>query len=144
VTGHEASLGSLRIGTSGWSYPGWRPGFYPAETNPKELLPAYAARLSTVELNTTGYRLPAEEQFRRWAVHLAPGEWRGKSFLDVGCGMGRNSFWPMHYGAREGCAVDIDERSLAQARRNLAGFATGMERTSTGVASSRCSRARGR
>jgi len=65
-----------------------------------------------------------EEQFRRWTVHLAPEDWRGKSFLDVGCGMGRNSFWPMQYGAREGCAVDIDERSLAQARRNLAPFAT--------------------
>lgn len=63
-----------------------------------------------------------EEQFRRWTVHLAPEDWRGKSFLDVGCGMGRNSFWPLRYGAREGCAVDIDERSLAQARRNLASF----------------------
>ena len=63
-----------------------------------------------------------EEQFRRWTVHVAPEEWRGKSFLDVGCGMGRNSFWPMTYGAREGVAVDIDERSLAAARRNLARF----------------------
>ncbi|MGE5269253.1 MAG: class I SAM-dependent methyltransferase [Thiohalocapsa sp.] len=63
-----------------------------------------------------------EEQFRRWTVHLAPEDWQGKSFLDVGCGMGRNSVWPMRYGAREGCAVDIDERSLAQARRNLAAF----------------------
>ena len=77
------------------------------------------------EWNAYGEILPEyEEQFRRWTVHLAPAEWRGKSFLDVGCGMGRNSFWPMHYGAREGCAVDIDERSLAQARRNLASFAT--------------------
>ncbi len=65
-----------------------------------------------------------EEQFRRWTVHLVPAEWRGKSFLDVGCGMGRNSFWPMQYGAKEGCAVDLDERSLAQARRNLVAFAT--------------------
>jgi SAM-dependent methyltransferase len=63
-----------------------------------------------------------EEQFRRWTVHLSPQDWHGKSFLDVGCGMGRNSFWPMTYGAREGCAVDIDDRSLANARRNLAGF----------------------
>jgi SAM-dependent methyltransferase len=63
-----------------------------------------------------------EEQFRRWTAHLAPEDWRGKSFLDVGCGMGRNSFWPMQYGARDGHAVDIDERSLAQARRNLAVF----------------------
>jgi SAM-dependent methyltransferase len=65
-----------------------------------------------------------EEQFRRWTTHLAPDDWRGKSFLDVGCGMGRNSFWPMRYGARDGYAVDIDERSLAQARRNLEVFST--------------------
>ena len=63
-----------------------------------------------------------EEQFRRWTVHLSPQDWHGKSFLDVGCGMGRNSFWPMTYGAREGCAADIDERSLASARRNLTAF----------------------
>ena len=63
-----------------------------------------------------------EEQFRRWTRHLSPEDWRGASFLDVGCGMGRNSLWPMTYGAREGVAVDIDDRSLANARRNLAGF----------------------
>ena len=63
-----------------------------------------------------------EEQFRRWTAHLAPEDWRGKSFLDVGCGMGRNSIWPMRYGAAFGCAVDVDERSLAAARRNLASF----------------------
>jgi SAM-dependent methyltransferase len=65
-----------------------------------------------------------EEQFRRWTVHILPEEWRDKSFLDVGCGMGRNSFWPMRYGAREGVAVDIDAGSLAAARRNLAGYPT--------------------
>jgi uncharacterized protein YecE (DUF72 family) len=39
----------------------------------KEFLAYYASRLSTVELNTTGYRLPAEEQFRRWAEQTPPG-----------------------------------------------------------------------
>jgi uncharacterized protein YecE (DUF72 family) len=57
----------LHVGTSGWSYPSWKPGFYPAGTDAKEFLAYYASRFSTVELNTTGYRLPAEEQFRRWA-----------------------------------------------------------------------------
>lgn len=61
-----------------------------------------------------------EEQFRRWTVHIDPAEgWRGKRFLDVGCGMGRNSFWAMTYGAIGGTAIDIDERSLESARRNL-------------------------
>ena len=27
----------------------------------------FAERLPSVELNSTGYRIPAEEQFRRWA-----------------------------------------------------------------------------
>src|SRR5690349_6127388 len=65
-----------------------------------------------------------EEQFRGWTVHIAAEEWCGKSFLDVGCGMGRNSFWPMRYGASDGVAVDIDEGSLATARRNLRGYPT--------------------
>ncbi len=58
---------SIRIGTSGWSYPSWRPGFYPAGMQPAEFLSFYTRRFDTVELNTTGYRLPAEDQFRRWA-----------------------------------------------------------------------------
>jgi SAM-dependent methyltransferase len=65
-----------------------------------------------------------EEQFRRWTVHLTPEDWRGKTFLDVGCGMGRNSYWPLVYGAAGGTAIDVDARSLAAARRNLAAFPT--------------------
>jgi uncharacterized protein YecE (DUF72 family) len=63
----------IRVGTSGWSYPTWRPGFYPAGTKPEEFLRFYASRFDTVELNTTGYRLPAEEQFRRWADAVPDG-----------------------------------------------------------------------
>jgi uncharacterized protein YecE (DUF72 family) len=63
----------LHVGTSGWSYPSWKPGFYPAGTDAKEFLTYYTSRLSTVELNTTGYRLPAEEQFGRWAEQTPPG-----------------------------------------------------------------------
>jgi uncharacterized protein YecE (DUF72 family) len=64
---------NARIGTSGWSYPSWRPGFYPAGTDPAEFLSYYSARFATVELNTTGYRLPAEDQFRRWAAQVPDG-----------------------------------------------------------------------
>jgi len=66
-------LAEIYIGTSGWSYPSWRPDFYPAGTDPKEFLAFYARRFRTVELNTTGYRLPAEEQFRRWAEQTPAG-----------------------------------------------------------------------
>lgn len=64
---------SVRVGTSGWSYPSWRPGFYPAGLDPASFLGFYAERFSTVELNTTGYALPSEEQFRRWAEQAPPG-----------------------------------------------------------------------
>jgi uncharacterized protein YecE (DUF72 family) len=63
----------IHVGTSGWSYPSWRPGFYPAGTGPAEFLRFYAERFETVELNTTGYRLPAEDQFRRWADAVPDG-----------------------------------------------------------------------
>jgi hypothetical protein len=63
----------LHVGTSGWSYPTWRPGFYPPGTDPKTFLSYYSERFDTVELNSTGYRLPSEEQFGRWADQTPPG-----------------------------------------------------------------------
>ena len=57
----DATLARVSVGTSGWSYPSWRPGFYPAGADPAGFLAFYAERFPTVELNTTGYRLPAEE-----------------------------------------------------------------------------------
>ncbi|HEX3945445.1 MAG TPA: class I SAM-dependent methyltransferase [Rhizomicrobium sp.] len=63
-----------------------------------------------------------EEQFRRWTPHLGPDDWKGRTFLDVGCGMGRNSYWPMAYGATGGVAVDVDARSLRSARATLSRY----------------------
>ena len=63
-----------------------------------------------------------EEQFRRWTPSLPPEAWKGKAILDVGCGIGRNTYWPMSYGAASALAMDLDERSLDAARRNLASF----------------------
>jgi uncharacterized protein YecE (DUF72 family) len=66
-------MAELYVGASGWSYPSWRPDFYPQELRPEEFLGFYAQRFRTVELNTTGYRLPAEEQFSRWAAQVPEG-----------------------------------------------------------------------
>ena len=63
----------IRVGTSGWSYPSWRPGFDPDGLQPAEFLRFYAERFDTVELNSTGYRLPSADQFRRWAEAVPDG-----------------------------------------------------------------------
>jgi len=63
-----------------------------------------------------------EEQFLRWTTGLEKSDWREKTFLDVGCGIGRNSYWPFSYDAKSSLSIDIDERTLAAARRNLTQF----------------------
>jgi uncharacterized protein YecE (DUF72 family) len=73
VTATPASLSGAYVGTSGWSYPSWRPDFYPGGTKPEDFLHYYAERFATVELNTTGYRLPREELFERWARQTPAG-----------------------------------------------------------------------
>jgi uncharacterized protein YecE (DUF72 family) len=67
VAATAASVTPLYVGTSGFSYPSWRGGFYPPEARPRDFLRFYAERLPSVELNTTFYGLPSEEQFRAWA-----------------------------------------------------------------------------
>jgi uncharacterized protein YecE (DUF72 family) len=55
------------VGASGFSYPSWKPAFYPAGTRQREFLRVYAERLPSVELNATFYQLASEERLRGWA-----------------------------------------------------------------------------
>ncbi len=64
---------TVHVGTSGWSYPSWQPGFYPAGLDRADYLAFYAQQLDTVELNATKYRLPSERQFRSWAAQVPDG-----------------------------------------------------------------------
>jgi uncharacterized protein YecE (DUF72 family) len=73
MTATPPSVTGLYVGASGFSYAGWKGGFYPADAKPGDFLGFYAERLSTVELNNTFYRLPAEGQFQRWAAATPPG-----------------------------------------------------------------------
>jgi uncharacterized protein YecE (DUF72 family) len=66
-------MARLHAGTSGFSYPTWRGGFYPPDAKPADFLRLYAERLPSVELNTTGYRQPPPEQFERWAADTPDG-----------------------------------------------------------------------
>jgi uncharacterized protein YecE (DUF72 family) len=73
MTATRASVAGAYVGASGFSYATWKPGFYPADARPEDFLRLYAERLPSVELNTTGYRLPAEGSFVRWAEQTPPG-----------------------------------------------------------------------
>jgi uncharacterized protein YecE (DUF72 family) len=68
----SASVTGAYVGTSGFSYPSWRGGFYPEKAKPAEFLGWFSERLPSVELNTSFYQLPSEEQFRRWASETPP------------------------------------------------------------------------
>ena len=69
------AAGDYRItfATGGWFAATGTPGFYPEGTKNEDFLRFYAERFDTVELNTTGYRLPSEEQFKRWADAVPDG-----------------------------------------------------------------------
>src|SRR5262249_61544748 len=46
----QPTVAGLHVGTSGWSYPSWRGGFYPEGADTKTFLSFYAERFDTVEL----------------------------------------------------------------------------------------------
>ena len=60
----------ILIGTSGYNYPEWKGSFYPADLAAAKMLPYYAARFSTVEINYTFYRMPNEKILANWAAQV--------------------------------------------------------------------------
>jgi uncharacterized protein YecE (DUF72 family) len=64
----ETSNGMIWVGTSGYNYPEWKGSFYPADLAAAKMLPYYAARFPTVEINYTFYRMPTEKLVGGWAA----------------------------------------------------------------------------
>lgn len=60
------SRGTLRVGTSGYSYSAWKGAFYPKDLKPSEFLAFYATRFGTVEINNTFYRFPTPSLLAGW------------------------------------------------------------------------------
>jgi uncharacterized protein YecE (DUF72 family) len=54
------------VGTSGYNYPEWRGSFYPEKFPAAKMLPYYAERFTTVEINYTFYRMPNEKILAGW------------------------------------------------------------------------------
>lgn len=67
--------GTVRVGTSGFAYPGWAPRFYPTGLRGDGLLRHYASRLSACELNNTYYQQPSPAKVAAW-LEATPSDFR--------------------------------------------------------------------
>jgi uncharacterized protein YecE (DUF72 family) len=67
------STGTLRVGTSGYSYKEWKGNFYPKKIADKDMLSFYAKEFSTVEINYTFYHMPTESALTNWTKCVPEG-----------------------------------------------------------------------
>ncbi|HEV8636146.1 MAG TPA: DUF72 domain-containing protein [Chloroflexota bacterium] len=61
------------LGTSGFSYPEWRPSFYPPDLKPEGFLAFYAQHLPAVEIDGTFYRMPNARTLEAWRSAVPDG-----------------------------------------------------------------------
>ncbi len=66
-------MGEIRIGTCSWADEALSKHWYPKGLAAGERLAYYAKHFDTVEVDSTYYRLPAEEMVRRWAERTPDG-----------------------------------------------------------------------
>jgi uncharacterized protein YecE (DUF72 family) len=60
----------VHVGCSGWNYAAWRELFYPKGLPTNRWLEHYAQHFSTVEVNSTFYRLAKPDAVARWATQV--------------------------------------------------------------------------
>lgn len=60
------------VGTSGYNYAEWKGSFYPERLSSAKMLPYYAERFSTVEINYTFYRMPTAKLLSGWDAATPP------------------------------------------------------------------------
>jgi uncharacterized protein YecE (DUF72 family) len=64
---------AIWVGTSGYNYPEWRGSFYPEKFPTAKMLPYYAERFRTVEINYTFYRMPNAKIIANWSAETPDG-----------------------------------------------------------------------
>lgn len=65
----------ILVGTSGYNYPEWKGSFYPADLPTTKMLPYYASKFPTVEINYTFYRMPTPKLIAGWRAQV-PADFR--------------------------------------------------------------------
>jgi len=77
-------MARVHVGTSGWTYDGWRGPFYPEEVPKKDWLGHYGGRFSTAEVNGSFYRTPSLDAVRAWRKQTPDGfvfAWKASKFI---------------------------------------------------------------
>ncbi len=69
----DTPIHALLLGTSGWAYASWKPGFYAAKVPAKNFLKAYSERLNSVEVNYTFRQLPSAKLLGNWLAATPEG-----------------------------------------------------------------------
>ena len=59
------------IGTSGFQYSEWKGNFYPEDLATAKMLPFYAERFRTTEINYTFHRIPAQKTIENWKAQTS-------------------------------------------------------------------------
>ncbi|HEX6163316.1 MAG TPA: DUF72 domain-containing protein [Vicinamibacterales bacterium] len=62
----------ILVGTSGYNYPEWKGSFYPSDLPTAKMLPYYASKFPTVEINYTFYRMPTPKLIAGWRAQVPP------------------------------------------------------------------------
>jgi len=65
-------MGHAYVGTSGFAYAAWKPGFYPADTPASKFLPYYSSKLTSTEVNYTFRRLASAKTLETWSSQTPP------------------------------------------------------------------------
>jgi uncharacterized protein YecE (DUF72 family) len=66
-------MADFRIGTSALTAAGWQGSFYPSGMSSRDHLTYYATKFSTVEIDSTFYRIPSKEVVQAWADETPEG-----------------------------------------------------------------------
>ena len=66
-------MGQAYVGTSGFAYAAWKPGFYPADTPAAKFLSYYSSKLTSTEVNYTFRRLASAKTLETWSRQTPDG-----------------------------------------------------------------------
>ena len=80
----RAKKTELHVGTSGWTYDGWRGSFYPEDIPKRCWLEHYASVFNSAEINGSFYRTPSLEAVRGWRENTPRAftyAWKASKFI---------------------------------------------------------------